>query len=44
MVEESLVAALYADVTVLLAEHEGTLQRTVIELDRVRGDPLVVER
>ncbi len=33
--EESLVADLFADDTVLLAEDDGTLQRIVNEYDRV---------
>lgn len=33
--EEPLVAGLFADDTVLLAENVGTLQRTVDEIDRV---------
>ncbi len=33
--EESLVASLFADDTVLLAENEGTLQRIVDEFNRV---------
>ncbi len=33
--EESLVAGLFADDTVLLAENEGTLQRIVGEFDKV---------
>ncbi len=32
---ESLVAGLFADDTVLLAENEGTLQRIVDEFDRM---------
>ncbi len=34
-VEQSVVAGLYADDTVLLAESEGMLQRIVDEFDRV---------